>query len=218
MAAITAIGLARRRPSHRPAAVALFLLTLIAECRGGTVAALRGLPRPVEGAARWIVYMDGALVLASGAVVAGLAVTVTSTPEERRRAASIVVGAWAVASLALAMAYPSPWVRGTELHRLYLIVDLVGLFVALVALSRIALLRLSPDSAQSIAIGLVVLDLGILLAPYSPWRESIFASPHDPVQVGILVFFSAFTAAHGVLWLIYSRRVGTQFCSRSRRA
>lgn len=205
-AAITAIGLARRSPGHRPAAIALCLLTLVAGCRSWTVAALRGLPRPVEGAARLLVYCDGALVLASSAVIAGLAVTVSSPPEERSRAARILVGAWALASVALAVAYPSPWVRGAALHRIYLVVDLVALFVSIVATWKLVQLRLAPTSAQSIAIGLVTLDLGILLAPYSPWRESIFLSSQNPVQIGILVFFSAFAAAQGVLWHQYPQR------------
>ena len=203
VAAVAAVALARRRPEHRPAAVALVLLALCAVGRLGTVAGLHGLPRPVEGASRVLVYLDGALQLATGAVVAGLAVAVTA--EKPRRAARAVVVCWTLASLALAITYPSPLVRGAGLRKLYLMADLTALLVSLLAIVRWARRRRSPGSAQAIAIGLVLLDLGILLVPFGPWRSSIFVGPYDLIQIGIVVFFAAFAAAQGVAWKVYSR-------------
>ena len=92
VAALAAVALAQRRPEHRPAAVALVLLALCAVGRLGTVAGLHGLPRPVEGASRVLVYLDGALQIATSAVLAGLTVAVTT--EKPRRAANAVVVCW----------------------------------------------------------------------------------------------------------------------------
>jgi hypothetical protein len=203
VAAVAAVALARKRLEHRPAAVALVLLALCAVGRFGTVAGLHGLPRPVEGASRVLVYLDGALQLATSAVVAGLAVAVTA--EKPRHAAGAVLVGWALASLAMAVAYPSPCVRGDGLRHIYLAADLTGLFIALVAIVRWARLRRSPGSAQAIAMGLVLLDLGILLVPFGPWRGSIFAGSYEVIQIGIVVFFAAFAAAQGVAWKVYSR-------------
>src|SRR5262249_13600694 len=48
----------------------------------------------------------------------------------------LVAGAWLLASVVLAALYPSPLVRGERLQRIYLAADLIGLFVAIVALAR----------------------------------------------------------------------------------
>ena len=65
MAAISSIALARRRVQHVPAAVALVVLTAISLARGSLRLALAPLPRPIEGAARVLVYADGAAELAT---------------------------------------------------------------------------------------------------------------------------------------------------------
>ena len=51
-AAVSAVMLARRRPAHLPAAVALVLFAAQSLVHAPILAALRPLPRPVEGAAR----------------------------------------------------------------------------------------------------------------------------------------------------------------------
>src|SRR5262249_9167145 len=158
-----------------------------------------------EGAKRALVYLDGAAVLAELAILPGLALVVSVAPERRRRlAVAIVTAVWALASIALAAAYPSPMVRGEELQRLYPAADLVGLAVSSIALVGWARRTIaegrSPGSAHMIAIGLVLLDLGILLIPHSPWREGTWISPFgrfDIIQIGIVVFFAVFAAAQG---------------------
>ena len=116
-AALTGVLLARRRGEHRPAAVALVLLVGAAALELPILAALRPLPRPVEGAARVLVYLDGALYLAPIATVPGLALAVSVSPERRRAAVAAMAGAWLLASVVLAALYPSPLVRGEGLRR-----------------------------------------------------------------------------------------------------
>lgn len=197
-AAILAVLLARRRPEHRPAAVTLVVLVIAVAAR---VLVYGALPPPgagpIVGAARGLVYLDGALQLAASAAIVGLAVVVsTETP---RRAAAVVVAAWALASLALAIAYPSPLVRGAGLARVYLAADLAGLFVSFTVLGRWTLLHRTPSTAHAVAIVLVFLDLAVLLVPYGPWRNGLFG-PYESVQVMVLVVFAAIAAVQGVLW------------------
>ena len=92
-AALSSIALAKRRAEHMPAAVALVVLTAIALARGPLSAALAPLPRPIEGAARSLVYLDGAAELATYATIAGLALAVAVSAEHRRRARSRLASA-----------------------------------------------------------------------------------------------------------------------------
>ena len=196
--AALAVLLARRRPEHRSAALALVMLLVAG---AGRILLYGAFPPPgdgpIMGAARGLVYLDGALQLAPSAAVVGLASNVfTETP---RRAVAAVVAAWALASIALAVAYPSPLVRGAGLTRVYLAADLTGLFVSLAALARWARLQRTPTTAHAVAIVLVLLDLAILLVPYGPWRNGLFG-PYESVQVMVLVVFAAIAAVEGVLW------------------
>lgn len=196
--AILAVLLARRRPEHRPASVTLVVLIVAGAAR---VLLYEALPPPgdgpIMGAARRLVYLDGALQLATGAAIVGLAVAVsTETP---RRAVAAVVAAWALASIALAVAYPSPLVRGAGLARVYLAANLTGLLVSLAVLARWVLLHRTPSTAHAVAIVLVFMDLAVLLVPYGPWRNGLFG-PYESVQVMVLVVFAAIAAVQGVLW------------------
>lgn len=131
-AAVTAVLLARRRPTHRPAAVALLVLVVATLARVPMDAALT--PHPIEpwqGTARVLVYLDGALVLAAVGVVPGLMLTICS-PRPRRAIFGVVV-AWALGSIMLAALYPSPLARGDGLRRIYLASDLTALAVSAVA-------------------------------------------------------------------------------------
>lgn len=211
-AALTAVLLARRRVEHRPAAVALVLLAALNFAQVKIGAALSPYPvEPWQGWSRVLVYLDGAVVLGAAVVTPGLALAVTAAPRPPRVAVAIVAGVWFLASVVLAALYPSPLVRGAALARLYLAADLIGLFVAIVALARWARWargRASPGSAQMVALALVGLDLGILLVPHSPWRESAWVSPlgrFDIIQIGIVVFFATFTAAQGIAWNFSAR-------------
>ncbi len=72
--AILAVLLARRRPEHRPAAVALVVLIVAVAARVLVYGALSPpADGPMVGAARTLIYLDGALQLATGAAVVGLA-------------------------------------------------------------------------------------------------------------------------------------------------
>lgn len=197
-AALTAVLLTMRRSSHRPAAVALSLLVASVVVEIPILEALRTLPRPVEGAARLFVYLDGALLLGGAAIVPGLAASVCA--ERPRRAVAGVVVAWALASLMLTVLYPSPLVRGAGLQRVYLAADLTGLAVSAVAFAMWRRNPRTPNSAHGVALFLILLDLATLINPLGPWRAGLFGVSFDPVQVTILAGFVMTTLFQGVLW------------------
>jgi hypothetical protein len=197
LASVVAVLLARRRPGHRPAAVALVLLSVVNVARLPIAAALPPRVAPWEGASRALVYLDGALVLATAAVTPGLALW-TFLRDRRRLALACVVGAWLLASVVLAALYPD--VRGASLQRYYLAADLIGLAASSLALASWVRKREAPGTSQATAIGLVFLDVAILVTPFSPWRGSVFAGRYDVTQLEILVFFAAYSVAGVILW------------------
>lgn len=203
-AAVSSIALARRRTEHVPAAVALVVLTAVGLARGPLRAALAPLPRPIEGAALSLVYLDGAAEMATYATIAGLALAVAFDAAHRRRALALAVAAWAFASVMLGALYPSPMVRGAGLQRVYFAADLIGLFISAAALvlwaQRNIAAKRSPDSASMVAMSLVALDGAILLAPFSPWRAVVFGSDFSGIQVIITMFFATFAVAQVIAW------------------
>jgi hypothetical protein len=204
-AAVSSIALARRRAEHVPAAVALVALTGVALARGPLNAVLPAPSvEPWQGAARVLVYLDGAAEMASYATIAGLAVAVAVGAAHRRRALALAVAAWALASVVLGALYPSPLVRGAGLQRVYFAADLIGLFVSAVALvgwaQRNIAAKRSPDSASMVALSLVALDGAILLAPFSPWRGVLFGSDFSGIQVIITMFFATFAVVQVIAW------------------
>jgi hypothetical protein len=205
-AALVAGLLAWRHPPHKRAAFALAALYLACLARARIYVALPEPGQPIPRELWPLVYLDTAAELATFATVAGLSVSVFLPPRWRRAGVSGVVGAWALASIILAALYPAQAVRDGALQGLYLGADLIGLFVGWVPFiqwARWAKGRRSANSAQGVAIGLWILDLGILVAPLSPWRGSVFFGRFQPVQVEILVFFAAISAAQGVvLWTL----------------
>jgi hypothetical protein len=208
-AAASSIALARRRAEHVPAAVALVVLTAVGLARGPLRAALAPLPRPIEGAARSLVYVDGAAELATYATVAGLAVAIAVREKHRMRVVAAAVALWALASVTLGALYPSPLVRGEGLQRIYFAADLIGLFVSAVAIvgwtQRKLVAKRSPDSASLVALCLVALDGAILLAPFSPWRAVLYGSDFAGIQIIITMFFGIFTVTQVIAWRSSSR-------------
>jgi hypothetical protein len=210
-AALSAILLARRRPEHVPAAVALLVLAAVALLRGPLNSALPPSPNPRQGLELVLVYVDGAAELATVAAVAGLAVAVAVRAEHQRRAFAAVVATWALASIVLAALYPSPVVTGPGLARVYVAADLLGLFVSSIALitwaARGIAAKRSPNSASMVALSLAVLDGAILLAPFSPWRGNVYGSSFDGPSIIITFFFAVFTAAQVIAWK-FTRKTG----------
>jgi hypothetical protein len=143
------------------------------------------------------------------ATMAGLALAVAAGVQHRRRVVALAVAGWALASVALGALYPSPLVRGAGLQRFYFAADLIGLFVSAIALvgwaQRGIAAKRSPDSSSLVALALVALDGAILLAPFSPWRGVLFGSDYAGIQVIIVLFFAAFTAAQVIAWRFSSR-------------
>ncbi len=204
LAALAAFLLAWRHAPHRPAAVALVLLAAVSVLHAPIVAALHRLPRPIEGRALALVYLDGADALAGYAILAGLPVALAAAPERRRRASAIVVGVWMFASVVLARLYPSPIVRGAGLQQIYVAADLIALAVASLALifearADIAAQR-SPSSSSMVATALVILDGAILVAPFSPWRGDVFVVPYFGPQLVIAILFLFIAASEVVVW------------------
>jgi hypothetical protein len=190
-AAVAGVLLALRRREHVPAAVALSLLSVL-----NLAQVVTGAPGPPA-----IVHLDRAVWLSAAAVVPGLAIKVFLSPRLRRPALACVVGASVLAFVVLAVVYPPP--AQVVLQRFYLAVDLAGLAIATASIVTWvwwAKGRASLSSAQAVAAGLVLLDLAILLAPYSPWHGSLFVSSFDMVRGAILVFFSAVTIVEVILW------------------
>jgi hypothetical protein len=203
-AAVSSILLARRRTEHVPAAVALVVLTLVSLARGPLNDALPYTVAPKEGVQLVLVYVDGAAELATYATIAGLAVAVAVSAENRRRSAAVAVAAWALASIMLGAMYPSPLVRGASLQRMYFAADLIGLFVSAIAIvgwvQRQVAAKRSPNVASFVALGLVALDAAILLAPFSPWRGVLYGSDFAGIQVIIAMFFATFAVVQVIAW------------------
>jgi hypothetical protein len=204
VAAGSSIALARRRAQHVPAAVALVVLTALSLLRGPLNDALPPRLEPRQGVEVVLVYVDGAAELATYATIAGLAVAVAASEHHRRRSIAAAVAAWALASIALGAAYPSPLVRGPGLQRVYFAADLLGLFVSAVALvgwaQRNIAAKRSPDTTSFIALGLVALDAAILLAPFSPWRGLLYGSDFAGIQLVISLFFATFAVVQVAVW------------------
>jgi hypothetical protein len=203
--ALTAWAVARRRPDYKPPAVAL--TTLFALGVLGVPLDMNALlpPRaePWTGWHLWLVYVDGAIKLASSAVVVGLAAFLCF--ENRRRALVIVGVVWAAASITLAVTYPSPMVRGANLQKLYFDADLIGLFAGFGALLTWAICeRKAPSLAHIVTIFLLFCDGAILLTPLGPWRTDVFGD-FGPARLILLLMFATLTLFQGVLWRISSR-------------
>jgi hypothetical protein len=205
LAAATAVALARRQRGHRPAAVALVALSAGSILHALTAAALTPYQaEPWEGSARLLVYLDGALTLAADAALAGFAIAVAVSPERQRRVAAITIAVWLAASVVLGALYPSPLVRGASLQRVYFAAELITLFVATGAIvtwarAGIAAKR-SPSGVQTLALGMVLLDGAILLAPFSPWRLDLFSVPFGGIQLVITIFFAVVATAQVIAW------------------
>lgn len=208
--AVSGVALARLRPAYRPAAVALVVLAAANIAHAPIAAALTPYPvEPWQGAMRWLVYVDGWIGFADYAVIAGLAVTLAVSRERRSVAVGFVACVWLLASVVLAVLYPSPVVRGAGLQRINVAADLIGLFVATTALivraRRNIAAKLSPNGAYALVLSLVLVDAAILLAPFSPWRADLYSTSYGGIQVAIIVFFAVITTAQVTSWFHISR-------------
>jgi hypothetical protein len=209
LAALAAVMLAGRHAPHRPAAVALVLLATASVLHGPTVAVLHTLPHPIEGPARILVFIEIGLNIATSATVPALAVALAVPPERRRRSTAIVVVVWALATIVLGALYPSPYVRGAGLQQVYVAADLISLAVAALALiiegrADIAAKR-APNSSSMVATALVLIDGGILVAPFSPWRGDVFIQPYFGPQLVLTLFFFLIAATEVIAWHSMSR-------------
>jgi hypothetical protein len=109
----------------------------------------------------------------------------------------------------LAALYPLPYVRGAALQQVYTAADLIALALASLALiaegrADIAAQR-RPSSSSLVATALVLIDGGILVAPFSPWRGDVFVAPYFGPQLVIAVLFSTIAATEAIAWHSMSR-------------
>jgi hypothetical protein len=205
LAAVFAILIARLRATYLPAAVALTLIPALTILVTVIEILLHGLPVPYEGTARVLFHVEVAAKLAQDAVVGGLAVAVAVGPERRRLLVGCVVGVWVVASVIVAILYPSPLVRGLGLARVYFGSTLLGIAVgtlALVAQTRAGLAeKRSPTGAEMVGLFLVLLSVGVLLVPFSPWRAAPFpAEAFSGVQIFIAIMFGFILGTEVIAW------------------
>jgi hypothetical protein len=204
VALVSGIALVRRRPSWWPVVVAVAVLLAVGLARGPLNAGLS--PPQVEpwtGGKRVLVWIDGALELATFAAIGGSAVVLFA--DKRTRGVVGVVSVWAALALVLAWLYPAALVRGASLQRVYIAIDLGSLFAGCVAVGIWARHRRSPTAEQVAAFFLMACDGVIMLAPSGPWRSDVFATDFSPVALAVLMMFLILTAFQGVLW----RRAGS---------
>jgi hypothetical protein len=207
LAAVFALLIARRRSSYLPAAVALTLIAAINVLEKLIAPALDGAPVPYQGLLRVFFHLESASKFAGDAIIAGLAVVVAVAPERRRRAVQLIGGAWLIASVVVAILYPSPLVRGLALGRVYFASNMLGICVGTIAMvtwaaKNIAAKR-SPEGADTIALWLLIFDADVALVPFSPLHSAPFSAElYSGVQVLILWVFTVLTAGEVVAWFL----------------
>jgi hypothetical protein len=204
LAVFTAFGLARKNPAHRPIAIGLACLLALSVLRAALV---YGVLRPERAAmadpaapfssplALAAVYLDGAAFLAETLGTAAIVAAVYL--EKPRRPLVALAGAWLLASVTLAVLYPSPLVRGAGLARVYLAAGLASVAVSIACVLRFAQRRISPRAPQAVALFLLAADVAVLLT--GPWRASIFVG-WDSAKVVLLVAYVFIAGIQGVLW------------------
>jgi hypothetical protein len=206
-AAVFAILIARRRSSYMPAAVALTLIAAIDILERLMAPTLDAAPTPYQGLARVFFHLETASRFAGDAIIAGLAVVVAVAPERRRLAVTIIGGVWLVASLVVAILYPSPLVRGMALGRIYFASAMLGIAVGTIAMvtwagKSIATKR-SPGGADTVALWLLIFDASVALVPFSPLHSAPFSPEgYSGVQVFIVWVFLLLAAAEVIAWLL----------------
>jgi hypothetical protein len=185
LAAILAVMVARRRAEHRP--VALFLGVMVAvdlaRLARRYLYPLEALPRPHVGLARLAFHADEAGFIAWPFGLAALALVIFGA----RRPWTVLVAYLATVAGLIAL-YPSPYVRGEGLQRVYLAAYLGSFLAYGAALARWTARRVMPSSEHAVLFILGALDLARLLA----FRGSIFeqwaayALPVNAVCYGLI--------------------------------
>lgn len=198
-AVVAAFALARRRPDFWP--IALYLAAVAAASL--VRAALVGFVLVPERARMVAAGIDPVVVpfTSSGALAAvaadgslwllapaGLAAVAAAVCLPRRRPVLVaIVVAWAVASVALYAAYPSPLVRGAGLARVYLAAELVGLAVAVACVAK-WIGRVERPRVTHTAIFLCIAIVFAELAA-GPWRRGDIFQRWYLANVGQVMLF-----------------------------
>jgi hypothetical protein len=166
LAAILAIGIARRRSDHWPPA--LFLGAMVSANAARWV--LRSLVifpaqalepgAPLHGLARAAGHIDQALFLAWPAGIVALTLAVFSG----RRPWLVAIG-WALAVAALVLTYPS--IRGTATRPLYLAAELAAVLASIGLVLQWAWRRQPMTLPRLSALFVVGIDCGTLIGPYA---------------------------------------------------
>jgi len=160
-------------PRHRPTAA--FITAILAVNIARRVLALANAPAyaaahgaPLTGWARANFHLDELLQLAWPSGLAGVAALVLLEEPHRRRAAAAAGGAWGLAALGLALAYPG--VRGAVLGRCYLAAELVAVAAVVACGVSWWQRRLRPSLIEGSVLVLCAVELGAVVqwAPFGP--------------------------------------------------
>ncbi|MFT3765461.1 MAG: hypothetical protein QM820_08105 [Minicystis sp.] len=200
-AVLAGVG-ARGRAEHRPFALFLGAMAIAAAVRWvlltwWVVPFQATFPDvPLTGGALLAAHADTALFLAWPAGIAATAVAVYL-----RRRPWIVAGAWAVAAIAIAAAYPST--RGDVLRRCYLAAELVALAVSFGAIGTWARLRESVTLTRACVLLLVLFEMSTLLGP---WLGDPFSTWWKAQILYAMLYGGLIAIQGGSLWLRSSSR------------
>jgi hypothetical protein len=114
---------------------------------------------------------------------------------------------WLLASVVIALPYPSPLVRGLGLARLLLASTMIGLFVgtiAMVSRARASMAaKRSPAGAELVALTLVIFDVAAAVVAFRPGPAApLSAEAYSGVQLIIICTFTMIFAVEVVAWLL----------------
>ncbi len=150
---------------------------------------------PFTGVAALASHVGSALFLIWPAGIASLALVLFA----RRRALPVAL-AWAGASLALALGYPT--LRQDLLRRFYTAAELAAVLVAVVSLAAwVRRERTLPSFAQSVALLILVAEVGSLFV--GAWRWGLFFEAWLLSQAAYAALFAILVVLQGgALWNI----------------
>jgi hypothetical protein len=194
LAAVLGFVVARQRVEYRP--VAWFLGGMTAIDVGRFVLArvvdFEGAPRPHVGMVRLAFHADELGFLAWPAGLAALALVVFAA----RRSwpvLAVYLATWA----ALVALYPSAWVRGDGLRRVYLAAFLVGLLTYVASLAKWGAKRVKPEAEHAVLLVLGATEVARILSFSAP----IVARWGAWMPPGNGVLYAVIAAMEGVfLW------------------
>ena len=198
IAASTAAMVAWRREDHRPFALFLVAMVVCSAARWVLVTwwlvpfRASYLDTPLAGPALVAAHVDAALWLAWPAGLAASAVAVFM-----RKRPWLVGAAWALASLAIAFAYPAT--RGDVLRRCYLAAELAALVVAAGSVGMWTRLHQSVTLPRACVLLVALFDFATVVM--GPWVGDPFRDWHKAQILYSMLYGSLILMQGGSLWM-----------------